>query len=89
MRRAHTCLWGWRIRTYGGGAYVPVKLCQAFSPLNKVWVSITPPLRDGAEIEQAFSPCMPLGRLNNGQWLIVNGYAWYRPNHVPCMIINN
>ncbi|SCQ21301.1 hypothetical protein TFUB4_01600 [Tannerella forsythia] len=32
MRRAHTCLWGWRIRTYGGGAYVPVKLCQAFSP---------------------------------------------------------
>ena len=40
MRRAHTCLWGWRIRTYGGGAYVPVKLCQAFSPQSGVWESI-------------------------------------------------
>ena len=26
-----------------------------------------PTLADGAEIERAYSPCMPLGRLNNGQ----------------------
>ena len=40
MRRAYTCLWGCPIRAYGGGAYVPVKLCQAFSPPNKVrtWI---------------------------------------------------
>ena len=81
LRAFNCCAVGWKL--------IADKLIQAFSPLNKVWVSITPPLRDGAEIKRAYSPCMPLGRLNNGQWLIVNGYAWYRSNHVPCMTINN
>ena len=65
MRRAYTCLWGCPIRAYGGGAYVPVKLCQAFSPPNGVGESIPHPY--GMRLKYTgLSALVPHASVDNG-----------------------